>query len=153
LRGRANYSGVLTNNWIWSARGEFQYSPDVLISGEQFGLGGLGSVRGPSIERPLSGDRGLSGTLEVTSPELMPGLRAIGFLDAGWLGNTNPTPPKPTSDHLASTGLGLRYGRGPFALAMDYAYIFTGSKVPLSLNSSAPQKGDDRFYVTLSVRF
>jgi len=153
LRGRANYSSVLANKWIWSARGEFQYSPDVLISGEQFGLGGLGSVRGSSIERPLSGDRGLSGTLEVTSPELMTGLRAIGFLDAGWLGNTNPTPPKPTSDHLASTGLGLRYGNGPWALAVDYAYIVTGSKVPLSLNSSAPQKGDDRFYVTLSVRF
>ena len=153
LRGGANYSGTLRGTWIWSVRGQYQYSPDVLISGEQFGLGGLASVRGTSIERPLSGDKGVSATLEVTTPELMPGLRALGFIDAGWLGNNNPSPPKPTTDHLASAGLGLRYGTGAYALSMDYGHIFVGSRVPLSLNSSAPQRGDRRFYINFSVRF
>jgi hemolysin activation/secretion protein len=32
----------------------------VLISGEQFGLGGLDSVRGTDVERPISGDKGIS---------------------------------------------------------------------------------------------
>ena len=153
LRGGANYSATLQGAWVWSLRGQYQYSPDVLISGEQFGLGGLSSVRGSSIERPLSADKGVSGTLELTSPELTPGLRVLGFVDAGWLGNNNPTPPKPTTDHLASTGLGLRYSTGTYALSMDYGYIFVGSRVPLSLNSSAPQRGDKRFYINLSVRF
>jgi hemolysin activation/secretion protein len=153
LRGGASYSSTFQGAWIWSMRGQYQYSPDVLISGEQFGLGGLGSVRGTSIERPISGDNGLSGTLEVTTPELMPGLRVLGFIDAGWLGNNNPTPPRPTTDRLASAGLGLRYGIGAYAVAMDYGHILTGSRIPLSLNSSAPQRGDDRFYVNLSVRF
>ena len=153
LRGGANYSGGFRGAWNWSVRGQAQYSPDVLISGEQFGLGGLGSVRGTSIERPLSGDKGLSGTLELSTPELMTGLRAIGFIDAGWLGNNNPAPPKPSSDRLASAGLGLRYSLGWLAVSLDYGYIFTGSKVPLSLNSSAPQKGDNRFYISVSVRF
>lgn len=153
LRGGANYSATFRGDWVWGVRGQYQYSPDVLISGEQFGLGGLGSVRGPAIERPLSGDKGLSATLEVTTPELRPGLRALGFIDAGWLGNNNALPPKPTTDHLASTGLGVRWGAGAYALSMDYAYIFTGSRVPLSLNSSAPQRGDNRLYATVSVRF
>jgi hemolysin activation/secretion protein len=153
LRGGASYSGSLRGNWIWSVRGQYQYSPDALISGEQFGLGGLGSVRGTSIERPISGDKGLSASLELTTPELMPGLRALGFIDAGWLGNNNAAAPKPSSDHLASAGLGLRYGKGPYALSMDYGYIFTGSKVPLSFNSASPQRGDDRFYINFSVRF
>ena len=153
LRGGASYSGSFRGNWIWSVRGQYQYSPDALISGEQFGLGGLGSVRGTSIERPISGDKGLSATLELTTPELMPGLRALGFVDAGWLGNNNAVAPRPSSDHLASAGLGLRYGKGPYALSMDYGYIVTGSKVPLSLNSASPQRGDDRFYINFSVRF
>jgi hypothetical protein len=29
----------------------------------------------------------------------------------------------------------------------------SGSRIPLSLNSSAPQRGDERFYINLSVRF
>ena len=153
LRGGASYSTTFKSNWVLGVRGQYQYSPDVLISGEQFGLGGLGSVRGTSIERPISGDKGLSGTLEVTMPELMPGLRLLGFVDAGWLGNNNPTPPKPTTDRLASAGLGLRYGSGAYTVSMDYGRIVSGSRVPLSLNSSSPQRGDERFYVAVSVRF
>ena len=153
LRGGANYSTTFRGHWVWGVRGQYQYSPDALISGEQFGLGGQGSVRGTSIERPISGDKGLSVTFEVTTPELMQGLRLLGFVDAGWLGSNNPAPPKPTSDRLASAGLGLRYGSGNYAVSADYGRILIASRVPLSLNSSAPQRGDHRFYVVLSVRF
>lgn len=152
LRGGANYSTTFGGNWIWGVRGQYQYSPDVLISGEQFGLGGQSSVRGTSIERPISGDKGLSVSLELTTPELMPGLRLVGFVDAGWLGNNNPAPPKPTTDRLASAGFGLRYGSGAYAVSIDYGRIFSGSRVPLTLNSSSPQRGDDRFYINFSVR-
>jgi hypothetical protein len=50
-------------------------------------------------------------------------------------------------------GLGLRYVREPFAVSADYGRLVTGSKVPLTINSAAPQKGDDRFYVNLSLHF
>ncbi len=153
LRGGASYSATLVGNWLWSVRGQYQFSPDVLISGEQFGLGGLGSVRGTAIERPISGDKGFSTTLEVTTPELMTGLRLLGFVDAGWLGNNDPTPPRPTTDRLASAGLGLRYNGGAYTVSMDYGRILGGSRVPLTLNSSSPQRGDERFYINLAVRF
>ena len=154
LRGGIRYAAPFAQTWLWSARGQFQYSADVLISGEQFGLGGLGSVRGTSTDRPITGDRGLSASLEVTTPELAPGLRLLGFVDAGWLGNNHPNDTnKPSSDHLASVGLGLRYGNGPFAVALDYGRLVNGSKVPLSVNSAAPQRGEDRLYVNATWRF
>lgn len=154
LRGGISYAAPLAQSWLWSARAQFQYSPDVLISGEQFGLGGLGSVRGTSIDRAVTGDKGVSGSIELTTPELATGLRLLGFVDAGWLGNNSANAAnKPSSDRLASMGVGLRYVRAPFAAAIDYGRLLNSSKVPLSLNSASPQRGDDRLYVNLSVRF
>lgn len=154
LRGSANYTAPFAGTWIWSLRGSWQYSPDPLISGESFGLGGLGSVRGTSIDRPVTGDSGIAATLEITTPEWLPGLRLLGFIDAGWLSSNDAAARgKPSSDHLASAGIGLRYVREPFAVSMDYGRIVMGSRVPLTLNSASPKSGDDRFYVNLQVRF
>lgn len=154
LRGGLSYAAPLAQTWLLGARVQYQYSPDVLISGEQFGLGGLSSVRGTSIERPISGDKGVSASVEIGTPELLPGLRLLGFVDAGWLGNNNPNgTTKPSTDRLSSAGLGLRYANGPFSVAADYGRLLTGSRVPLSVNSASPQQGDDKFYINLSVRF
>jgi hemolysin activation/secretion protein len=154
LRGSASYTGQLAKTWLWTARGQAQYSPDVLISGEQFGLGGQTSVRGTEIERPISGDKGISGSFELSTPELMPGLRVLGFVDGGYLWNNKPNGTlKPSSDRLASVGIGLRYFKGSFSLAADYGQLLVGSQVPLSLNSSSPRHGEDRFYVNLGLRF
>lgn len=152
LRGDLNYAAPFAKTWSWNARASWQYSPDVLISGEQFGLGGYGSVRGTDIDRPLSGDKGVSGTVEVNTPELASGLRLLGFADAGWLWNNQANGTgKPASDRLASVGFGLRYGKGAWALAADWGKLVVGSRVPLAFNSSAPQSGDSRLYLTLSV--
>jgi hemolysin activation/secretion protein len=154
LRGGLSYTRVLESNWFWTARGQAQWSHDILIAGEQFGLGGLGSLRGTSSDRPISGDKGVAASFELATPELAPGLRMLGFVDAGWLGNNSPTTAtKPSSDRLASVGLGLRYGAGNYAISADYGRLVVGSRVPLSLNSSAPQRGDDKFYLNFSVKF
>ncbi len=153
LRGGASYVSGFAGKWLWSVRGQAQYSPDALISGEQFGLGGASSVRGTG-ERPISGDKGLFTSVEITTPELVTGLRALGFLDAGWLSNNTPNgTTKPSSDKLRSMGLGLRYASPAFAVSADYGRIITGSVVPLAVNSSSPQKGDDKIHLNLSVRF
>lgn len=153
LRANANYLGVLGDGWSWSARGQFQYSADALIAGEQLGLGGASSVRGTS-ERPISGDRGLFASLEVNTPELQPGLRLLGFVDAGWLRNNNPNATnKPASDHLASVGLGLRYSRGTFALSAEWGRIVTGSVLATAANPAMPRAGDNKLHVNLTARF
>jgi hemolysin activation/secretion protein len=154
LRGAINYAAPFATSWTWAVRSTFQFSPDVLISGEQFGLGGLGTVRGTKIDRPVTADKGLAATLEITTPELRPALRAVGFIDAGWLANNDPNGiTKPTNDRLLSVGFGVRYGADPFAVSLDYGRLVTGSRVPLTANSSSPQRGDDRVYLNFSWRF
>ena len=154
VHGGASITAPLAKTWLWSARAQFQYSPDVLISGEQFGLGGLGSIRGTSVDRPITGDKGASGSVEITTPELATGLRMLGFVDAGWLGNNSPNGAnRPSTDRIASVGLGLRFAKEPFAVSLDYGRLVQGSRVALVFNSSAPQRGDDRVYLNLSMRF
>jgi hemolysin activation/secretion protein len=153
LHAAGSYTAPFAQTWLWSVRAQAQYSPDVLISGEQFGLGGVSSVRGTDIERPISGDKGIAATFEVTTPELVSGLRALGFVDAGYITNNNPNGSnKPSSDRLASVGVGLRYAKGIWAVSADYGRLVQGSRVPLAINPSSPQRGDSRFYLTLSVR-
>jgi hemolysin activation/secretion protein len=154
LRAGGNYTAPFASNWLWGVRGLMQYSPQALISGEQFGLGGVSTIRGTS-ERPISGDRGVLTSIEVTTPEVAPGLRFLTFVDAGWVTNVNPNgTTKPASDRLASAGLGLRYSHpAGVSLTADYGRIFNGSVVPLSINSVAPQKGDQKLHLNLLVRF
>lgn len=154
LRGGGSYTAPFAGHWIWTVRGAFQVSPDVLIAGEQFGIGGLDSVRGTDSERPVTGDSGLSGTVEILTPELGPGLRLLGFVDAGTVRNNKPDGlANPSSDQLASAGVGLRFARGRVSASLDYGRLVKGSKVPLSLNSGSPRTGDERLYVTLGIRF
>ena len=153
LRGDVNLAVPLPKDWLVNARGSWQYSPDVLISGEQFGLGGIGSVRGTDLDRPITGDSGLSVNLEGLTPQLTPGLRALAFVDGGLLWNHRPDPSKPSHDHLMSVGLGLRYTKETFALSVDYGRIVTGSRVDPAFNSAAPRNGDHRFYASAFVRF
>lgn len=153
LRANASYTGLLGAGWLWSARGQFQYSADALIAGEQFGLGGAGNVRG-TRERPISGDRGVFTSFEVSTPELHPGLRLVGFVDAGWLRNHNPNATnKPASDQLAGAGLGLRYNQGLWAFSAEWARIVTGSVLAGAANPSLPRAGNNRLHVNLSARF
>ena len=155
LRANANYLANFAGGWLWGVRAQAQYSPDALISGEQFGLGGASSIRGTS-ERPISGDRGVLATLEITTPDMQPGLRLVGFVDAGWLRNNNPNATtKPPSDRLASVGLGLRYNMGALGLSAEWGRIVTGSVLANGAAAAAtiPRAGDNKFHLSLTARF
>ena len=154
LRGTLDHWGAFGTGWNWTARVLLQYSPDALITGEQFGLGGMGSVRGTSVDRPIAGDSGASVSLEVQSPALAEGLRATAFADAGWIGNRDADGlQRLRSDALASVGLGLKYTASWAFASAEYARLLRGSRQPTSVNSFAPQKGDDRLYLQVGVRF
>ena len=154
LRAGANYLTGFGNGWLASVRGSLQYSPDALISGEQFGLGGSSSVRGTG-ERPISADSGLFISTEISSKELMPGLRVLGFIDAGWLANNNPNGnPKPASDSLAGAGIGLRFNSpAGYSVTVDYGRIVSGSQLPFVPGSAIPQVGDQKFHINFTARF
>ncbi len=120
----------------WSLRGALsaQFTGDLLISAEQFGIGGADSVRG-FAEREVAADRGLRGGFEVWGPDLgarvgAAGLRLqpIAFLDAGWV-KFNLAPGTIVSQSISSIGLGLRgsYERNA-SFKLDYAYVMNGAQ-------------------------
>ena len=152
LRGAANYATSLAAGWLWSTRGQFQYSADSMISGEQFGLGGASSVRGTRV-RPISGDSGLLVSTEISTPELAPGLRLLGFVDVGRLANHNPNANRPASDGLSSLGLGSHYVRAGFTVSLEYARVLSGSSVPFVPGSGLPQTGDHKLHLNASAQF
>ena len=153
VRGAANYATGVAAGWTLSLRGQVQFSPDALIAGEQFGLGGSTSVRGVG-ERPLSGDSGVLFSTEMLTPELIAGLRVLGFVDAGWLANNSANGrTKPASDSLSSLGLGLRYTVANYSLTADFGRVLGGTTLPPQVNSGLPQSGDQKLHVNLTARF
>lgn len=154
VRGGASVLRELPGGWQLLGRVQGQWSPDLLIAGEGFGLGGVGSVRGVP-DRVLYGDSGLSGTLEAFSPQWVPGLRASAFVDAGAIrSHVTDRPERRRKDRLASVGMGLRYAHTSGAsLSADYGYVVTGSRADSTENPSVPEKGDDKFHVSVSYTF
>jgi hemolysin activation/secretion protein len=124
----------LPHDWMIRISGTGQYTPDRLIPGEQFGLGGSTSVRGYE-EREESWDAGFSGSTEVYTPDIagllqLPAgqLRLLGFFDGGAGYNLRQQPGEMDSNSLRSIGTGLRYGIGEtFSFSLDWGYALDQS--------------------------
>lgn len=156
IRATGNYLTSFGGGWLWSLRGQAQYSPDVLISGEQFGFGGSSTIRGSREDQRITGDTGLFASTEISTRELAPGLRLLGFLDAGWKtsNGSNITRVSPASDSLSSIGLGLRFSSpSGLVLSADYGRVVGGSAVSLVDNPNSAQAGNEKIHLNLSFRF
>ena len=107
-----------------------QWTKDMLVPGEQFGLGGADSVRG-FLEREISDDWGYRTTVELYSPDFggKTGIasartRALIFFDAGHVDRNHPAPAETFSQGIASYGIGLRFAKGTdVALRIDYGIV------------------------------
>ena len=107
-----------------------QYSNDPLLPAEQFGLGGLGSVRGYQ-SRTFTGDRGYDGQAEVHSPDLgrafglaNVSVRALVFYDWGEVSRLLPQAGELASRRASSTGVALLGGDSRhWNLRADYAHV------------------------------
>ena len=121
LRAGAVISLPVAEDWALGGRLALQRTTDLLVQGEQFGLGGIATVRGYG-ERELAGDQGISASLELVTPRLglaeqAPGvdLRGVAFADGGQVANHGDLAclPQQTRCTLASLGVGLRLDWGP----------------------------------------
>ncbi|MEI7730168.1 MAG: ShlB/FhaC/HecB family hemolysin secretion/activation protein [Verrucomicrobiota bacterium] len=98
--------------WTVVAKGSYQYSPNVLVPSEQFGIGGFGTVRGYN-ERIANGDRGYSVSAELRTPFIQlskdrstpVATQLYGFYDRGAI-TVNGDLTNPHAD-LASVGGGI----------------------------------------------
>jgi len=147
-----NHNRALPRDWQfrWGMSG--QLTRDMLVSGEQFGLGGADSVRG-FLEREIINDNGYRGTLELYSPDfgaIVPvtrvRMRALAFYDWGGLKRIRPGVLEQHGQHISSVGLGLRISRGTnVSLRLDAATV---------TDSGGLQKiGDVRAHVSFAYIF
>lgn len=147
-----NYSQALAGDWQAVAAFSGQYTRDQLVSAEQFGAGGVASVRGFN-ERAVAMDRGYRGSLELYTPELKgwvpiegANLRLLGFYDFASIRLNHALPGEASREGLASAGVGLRLNVSKrFSLGADYAQVLDGA--------GTKRAGDDRLHVNLMLSY
>jgi hemolysin activation/secretion protein len=131
VRFGASISQTLASDFLLRAVFDAQYSKDVLIGAEQYGMGGANNVRG-FFEREVSNDVGHRASAELYSPDFGAGIggewraRALAFIDTA-RGYDN-VPQRGGKNGLTSTGIGLRMNQGKrWALKVDWAYVLNGA--------------------------
>lgn len=137
--------------WLLSATISGQFSPNVMIGSEQFGIGGANSVRGYN-ERTYSGELGHSASLSLQTPDFAKSLlqdrelpwplavSGLAFVDWGKVSARSGAGANLTSHHeLASVGFGLRAGLGrDWSLRLDFGMPLIG------VSTSSAQISRDR---------
>lgn len=132
----ASYSRAVVYDWQVRVDMSGQYTTEPLVSGEQFGIGGIDSVRG-FFEREVANDYGYRMSFELYTPDIGPafggsGLRArlLAFYDRGQVKRNLPQPGDIDTESIASSGVGLRmnYGKA-FSLRMDFARVLEAGGV------------------------
>lgn len=151
VRGGLVASHAYANDWQVRFTSSAQWTGKALIPGEQFGMGGAASVRGFQ-EREIANDRGFQTSFELYTPELCQPLggdqrcRALAFFDSGAVYRVDALAGEQTREHIASTGIGLRYSWGKhLAFQTDYGHVLQGG--------GTQQRGDWRLHARLGVFF
>ena len=130
----ASITERLDNDWSVRAAMSGQYSADLLIAAEQFGVGGADSVRG-FTEREVAADKGLRAGIELWGPDLGPRtgvtslhLQPLLFYDSAWV-RFNQAPGSIESQTISSVGLGVRgSNEKSFSWRLDYALVLRGAQ-------------------------
>ena len=140
--------------WNLSARLRGQHTDHQLIPGEQFGVGGLASVRGLR-ERELTGDRGYTLTLEASGAPIAGTVRPVVFFDLGHArlnGNSVVAGTAVNKDSASSVGVGARWNwQRRLDASVDLAYVLNG--IADSGTVPGTRIGDSKLMFTLFYRF
>jgi hemolysin activation/secretion protein len=149
-RGQAQYLRLLAPDTILLLRSDVQLANEALVPIEQFGLGGIGSVRGYRQDALIT-DNGVFASAEVRVPIVrIPKwnsiLQVTPFVEVGTIwnssGRANPDP-----NTLASAGLGLLWRTGDkFTARLDWGIPF----IELGLSKDTLQ--ENGLYFTLEYK-
>jgi hemolysin activation/secretion protein len=114
VRGDLSHTQKLPRGAELFAKVQGQLAGQPLVSSEQFGGGGLGTVRG-YLEAEVLGDNAGFGTIELRSPSLLgwwgrkdSEWQIYAFAEGGLLSIHDPLPEQESSFRLASVGIGSR---------------------------------------------
>jgi len=152
LRFGASMVNAFESNWQVRAAFNAQYTPNALVSGEQFGIAGATAVRG-FLEREIARDAGYFANLELYSPnlagKLVPGegnLRGLLFYDIARAANNPLAGEAKLQTSIASIGAGFRWNiQRNFNMRFDLARVMDegGSK----------KAGDLRGHISVYIGF
>ncbi len=157
-RYRLAYDRLIGDNWLAHLGVSGQQSDDILVSGEQFGVGGMSTLRGFE-ERTMLGDFGYQVSAELWFPPVYQ-MRFLVFVDAANVEkNENAaTVGTGTSFDLQSVGLGMRWSwKQQLSISVDYGKITKGILATEDINVGSPTpinlKDDDKAHFSLVYRF
>ncbi len=148
---RANVSAVriqdLPDRFSLFLSAAAQYSPDTLLSSEEFSVGG-GQFGRAYDSGEITGDQGVSGAIELryggaVSNEYIKSYQLYSYYDIGKVWNDDALVGEQSHESLASSGLGIR-----FNLKYDLSGYVEVNK-PLTRNVSA--EGDDKARLFFSI--
>ena len=146
IRWEADVQYNLGGRWGLNAKLRGQTTDDLLIPGEQFGVGGVSSVRGLK-EREATGDRGYSASLELVAPAIYAGIAPFAFTDFGRRSHIAPAAGVAQSDTASSAGFGARWNwEKGMDVSVTYANVLNG------LAGGTP-RGHDKVNFSLFYRF
>lgn len=131
--------------------GSGQYSPDALLSSEEFSLGGAEFGRAYDSGE-ITGDKGVSGNLELRyanaiDREIIKAYEVYTYYDIGKVWNKDPVVGEEPSESLASAGIGTR-----FNLTHDFSGYVELTK-PLTRDVEAENNDDSRIFMSITKRF
>jgi hemolysin activation/secretion protein len=143
IRYSLAYDRIFSQDWLFHAGLSGQNSDDLLISGEQFGVGGSSTLRGFE-ERSVTGDSGYQTSFEVWTPAIYK-VRYLVFIDQAKVKYNDGE-----DYNLSSYGVGLRWSwKEQLSISLDYAVINKGGGPDTTIN----QDGDDKAHFNLIYRF
>jgi hemolysin activation/secretion protein len=134
LRYQATLAYNLAHDWRLHLAMNGQATRDALIAPEQFGAGGLDSVRGFD-EREAIEDRGIRGSVDVETPDAGKRwigeawqLRGVVFYDCAHLDRNLALPGEVNHEMIDSAGIGVRltYANN-LSLRVDFAEVLDGA--------------------------
>ncbi len=161
LRGSFNWNYTFENQWATALDVDWQYSEEPLIPPEQFGVGGIRSVRGYE-EREATGDSGVMMRLDVmAAPGTVPDLlkrtpwpsdlaflndtRVFGFVDAGYVSADDIAAGGSGQKNLNSAGFGALWRSQAFSIRLDVANAYS--------NTGETDSGDWVLHVFMLARY
>jgi hemolysin activation/secretion protein len=134
---------ILPGNWSLIGKFDGQLASGPLISNEQYGAGGVDSVRGYTESERL-GDNGIRGSLELRTPQLLNGhvthvtqSYLFLFADGARVRILDPLPGQDSGYDLASAGLGMNFKVGGLLGYLSGARAMTDGYVTRSGSYSA----------------
>lgn len=136
----------LTESFNLVLEGRAQLSNNPLLSSEEFGLGGISTVRGYDPSEVV-GDDGIAGKAELQWNTSDRNTQIFGFLDSGTVWNQDATSSATERDSLTSTGAGVRLN---LPLDVDAEAIMA---IPLHRDIQTRDERGAQFFFSLSKTF